>query len=760
MEFVPIFKPTFSFSSFSRSSSSTVTEVDSDPPGLAEGSDDEDEPVEDIVDLDMVPQEDVPDKSFNIESKKVAGNIARQEFRNFWLHELKADVWTVKLLEEGYRLPFREEPGQYQERNNKSARQEKPYLIESVASLRDRGVVKKLRCRPWCTNPLTVSSRLVDGKVKKRLCIDLSRHVNLFLKLEAMTMTTLDKSLALVQPGDWMATFDLTSAFHHVPIHPVHHRFLGFSIENEDGIEEFYAYTCMPFGLATATQCLARVTKAICRYAGLQGIRNCLYIDDGRIGAATRALCTSQLEEMLSIWSRAGFVIAIDKTDTPDTISQQKQYLGFIIDSTAMRVTASSRKLTSVRDAISALLCHPGKAPAKEVASVIGKVIALEPAFGSVVHLLTRTAQQELSLAVQLFNWKTRVFLSPQTKKCLQHFASHLMDFNGTLIANLHNAVPLSVFLEPTRFTQDRSLTGDPVAFSAASVVASDASDSGFCHYSIRHKSETFSQGLFNAEESAFSSGHRELLAVLKTLQDLDQPGCRHPFQDTHILWLTDSSNLCTFLSKGSKKPSIQADVLLVHWICHDLSIRLTPIHLKRDDYRIQVADAGSRFFDPDDWALDRTSFRTLTADSPIDADLFAHTSNAKAKRFFSYGLCPRTSGVDAFAQDWSDLVAWACPPINLIIPAVKKICVTRMSGILVVPLWRSALFWTTLLPDGRHFIPQCWKVVKIHPHIVRGQYCYNPLMQGTTAFPFLALHFVSAGTGYQCISGSLRCPF
>ena len=241
---------------------------DSLPPGLTDDSDDEEEP--DAPDISpAVPfQTDAPDKSFTTDKLKVAGNIARQEFRNFWINDLKADVWTVRLLEEGYRLPFREAPGQYQERNNKSARQEKPYLIESVASLRDRGVVKKLRCRSWCTNPLTVSSRLVEGKVKKRLCIDLSRHVNLFLKQEAMTMTTLDKSLSLVQPGDWMATFDLTSAFHHIPIHPDHHRYLGFSIENEEGIEEFYAYTCMPFGLATATQCLARVTKAICRYAG------------------------------------------------------------------------------------------------------------------------------------------------------------------------------------------------------------------------------------------------------------------------------------------------------------------------------------------------------------------------------------------------------------------------------------------------------------------------------------------------------------
>ena len=142
-----------------------------------------------------------------------------------------------------------------------------------------------------------------------------------------------------------------------------------------------------------------------------------------------------------------------------------------------------------------------------------------------------------------------------------------------------------------------------------------------------------------------------------------------------------------------------------------------------------------------------------------IDLDVFAHTSNAKVGRFFSYGLCPGSEAVDAFSQDWSDTVAWICPPVSLVIPAVKKLCVTRMSGVLIVPLWRSASFWTILFPDGRHAISQCWKIVKFHPHVVRGDYCYNPLMQGTTAFPFLALYLVSAGLGYIPSPGSIACP-
>ena len=435
---------------------------------------------------------------------------------------------------------------------------------------------------------------MVEGKLKKRLCIDLSRHVNLFLMLEAMTMTTLDKSLAVIQPQDWLATYDLSSAFHHIPIHPDYHKYLGFSIENEEGEEEFYAYTCMPFGLATATQCLARVTKAITRYAALQGIRNVLYIDDGRIGAISEELCALHLQQVLSIWKRAGFVNAADKTDTADSISQTKSYLGFVIDTTTMTVEASVRKLDSVSNAIESLLLHPGSASAKEVASVIGKMAALEPAFGPIVQLLSRTAQQELAAAVDKHGWRTRVLLGDSTKRCLREFVANMGQLNGTLIPCLHNAVPLEVFLEPSPQTSNRSLIADRSALASASIVASDASDVGHCLFSVKHGSQLYHQGLFSSDESSCSSGHRELLAVLKALKSYGLDA--HPLQGQHVLWLTDSTNLCVFLTKGSRKTRIQADILEIHWLCHDLKIRLTPIHLKRNDFRIQLADEGSRF--------------------------------------------------------------------------------------------------------------------------------------------------------------------
>lgn len=68
------------------------------------------------------------------------------------------------------------------------------------------------------------------------------------------------------------------------------------------------------------------------RYAAEQGIKNCLYIDDGRIEAESKELCAEHLQKRFQIWGQTGFVISIEKSDTIDSILQSKAYLGFILD--------------------------------------------------------------------------------------------------------------------------------------------------------------------------------------------------------------------------------------------------------------------------------------------------------------------------------------------------------------------------------------------------------------------------------------------
>ena len=129
--------------------------------------------------------------------------------------------------------------------------------------------------------------------------------------------------------------------------------------------------------------------------------------------------------------------------------------------------------------------------------------------------------------------------------------------------------------------------------------------------------------------------------------------------------------------------------------------------------------------------------------------DLFAHVMNGKTERFYSFGNCPQSLAVDTFTQDWTGEHAWLCPPVSPVIPSQLKLCATKITGIFIMPCWCSAGFWNFIFPNGMHALPQFWKIEAIFPHIVRGKYCYNPLMQGSTAFPFLVIHLIGAGLGY-----------
>ena len=159
------------------------------------------------------------------------------------------------------------------------------------------------------------------------------------------------------------------------------------------------------------------------------------------------------------------------------------------------------------------------------------------------------------------------------------------------------------------------------------------------------------------------SSGGRELVTVKKALEA--QSRSCGPWKENILLyWLTDSTNLVTFLTKGSTKPAIQAIVVEVLILARSLNCTLQPIHLLRDDPRITIADAGSKAPDTDDWSVDQATFTWLSRElGPFTIDCFADESNKKVPRFFSNFLCPTSLGIDAFSHSWDYENCWICPP-------------------------------------------------------------------------------------------------
>ena len=315
----------------------------------------------------------------------------------------------------------------------------------------------------------------------------------------------------------------------------------------------------MPFGLSTATHVLTRITKPICVYITKHGIRHTIFINDGKVNGADQKILLWAFKFVLDTSKRAGFVIASKKTDSHQSVSTRKLYLGFEIDSIAMTVKAQEHKLATVREAIIKILQVRAAVEAKALASVIGKMIALEAALGPVVQLLSRAAQIDLAEAVDQFGWKACIVLSAQARDSLDTFIQDMHFFNCSSIQSPANATPLRAILSNCDLRTD--VHGwNTISKDQKKIVAGDASDKAVCAYGVAGLPDLYLQAKLTDTESKYSSGHRELLTVKYALQK--QADVFKALKSTTVLWLTDSTNMVAFLSKGSTKRHILPDIL------------------------------------------------------------------------------------------------------------------------------------------------------------------------------------------------------
>ena len=644
----------------------------------------------------------------------------------------------MDLLQHGYSLPFHTPPEPSITKNNLSARNNMKFVREEVLKLKQAGVVTFVDTPPFIVSPLTVAS---NSAGKLRLCLDVSRSVNKFLNIPKVVLADLRTALQITDPNDWQAVYDLSSAYHHIKILKDHVKFLGAAFQTEDGSTQYFVYNFLPFGISSAVHVMTKVMKPFSAFLSSQGIRNTIYLDDGRVCSHSKQQAQKDLQKVYDFLAKAGWILALNKSDTISSVSQSKHYLGFRIDSNSMRVFLQEQKQLELISIVETVIKARNRfISVRLLAKVLGKMISCAPALGNIPLIFARHGYSLLEQAVDNKGWSSRVKLSSAVVDSLRQFLEVFPAFNGQPITHSSNSVSLiSIIGPPDAFFTD-SFVKIHTPTLPKEIFVSDASNIAVCSYSLGLKHPFFFIGQLSESETTTSSGQRELLAVKLALQaKLDSSG---PWStQTNLFWLTDSQNLVTFLTKGSTKFPIQEIVLEVMHLAKTLQVVLHPIHLRREDPRIQMADAGSRVRDSDDWSIDPATFHHLNLlFGPFSLDPFADCSNAKTTRFFSNFLCPNTMGIDAFAHSWDNENVWLCPPISKIIPTIRKIRSSSLSGVLIVPVWKSAPFWTLLFPlssDRNSFIKQ---TKEIRPIIIQNQRALSPL-SGTPPFPFLAIH-------------------
>jgi hypothetical protein len=672
-----------------------------------------------------------------------AGSIHLPEFREFWMTELRSDDWVKQTIEIGYVLPLAKLPPCYEEENNGSARSQMDYVRATVEKWEQQGVVRFVETKPHCVSPLSVIERTTSkGETKRRLCWDGSRCVNTHLEKSNVKLDHLQIALENTRQGDFQAKYDLKSAYFHIKIFPGHTKFLGAKFVNKTGKVTYFEFLFLPFGLSSAVRCMTKLFKPIKAYLSEKGIRHTIFIDDGRVVSQTAEQSKEDFKFTLQTLRRAGWVIEQLKTDKIDGGAQTAEYLGFVIDTNKMLVGLTEEKEQGLREAVAEVLkFKKRRISAKVLAKCLGKMVSAEPGLGAFPLVMARKAYVDLEKEVEQAGWKTSVSLSEESISSFEDFLSRMNEFNFSPIKTPATAISVvSIIGPPSEYLKTKVISNHRTELTSE-IWCGDASDFAVCAYTVKAEQKVFFIGRLSKEEQLLSSGHRELLTVKHALRDKKENASAWDCATT-LYWLTDSSNLVAFLTKGSSKPRIQTDILEILSLTKSLNIRIIPIHLLRSDPRIQIADDGSKFPDSDNWSIDSQTFDSLRESTgEFTIDIFADNKNTKTKRFYSNFWCQGTLAIDAFTASWDEEVAWICPPVSQIIPTVQKIGITKGSGLLIIPKWPTARFWPWIYPDGANLSTVFIQQREIRPKVRQNSGAQSAL-RGVTAFPFIALYF------------------
>ena len=158
-------------------------------------------------------------------------------------------------------------PPPSQERNNASARNHPEFVASAIQELLADGRIKEVSQKPHTINPLTVA----EGR-KLRLVLDL-RNVNPYVLRTKFRYEDLKVVSDILQKGDYMASFDLRSGYHHIFIHEDFQQYLGFAWTFPDGVTRYYVFTVLPFGLTSASYIFTKLLRPICKFWRASGRR-------------------------------------------------------------------------------------------------------------------------------------------------------------------------------------------------------------------------------------------------------------------------------------------------------------------------------------------------------------------------------------------------------------------------------------------------------------------------------------------------------
>ncbi|XP_033758108.1 uncharacterized protein LOC117340457 [Pecten maximus] len=608
---------------------------------------------------------------------------------------------VLSVIADGYKLPFKEIPPNVRLRNNKSARDNLQFVNTEVENLLSIGCISEVKVQPRVVNPLTVAYNRAG---KPRLVLD-CRHINVFLHKFKFKYEDARVARDLFHQGDFLFTFDLKSAYHHIEIYPEHRNFLGFEVEM-GGVGRFFVFNVLPFGISTAGYIFTKVLRQVVKHVRGQGHKLVMFLDDGIGGHGTVGGANVASQCVKRCLRDYGFLIADEKCQWEP--SQDVTWLGYtwaMIEGVLRVSTDRVDRLVSLLKHTMSLVCSRGQLlfSARYIASIVGLVISMHSVIGSMVRLRTRELSASLLTRA---SWNAGVFLSAEALNEIEFWLSNVQTLNdkgstlresnkcSKVICTDASEVGYGGFVIPC---VDPLMEGDETL---------SAEDTGYMHEALAlaegdgfipnverlyEHGDCVVIGTWDSDERVRSSTWRELEAAKRVLfTTIDR------VRGHNVRLFMDNKGACSIARVGSGKTHLQKVAMDMHRLTSSNSVNLVTQWLPRNSNK--TADFLSRCSDSDDWSVQAWVFGVCEKKwGPHEVDRFASDYNKKCTRFNSRWWCPGTEAIDAFTVFWGRVNNWLVPPPRLVCKMLDKMKADQAYGTVVVPAWRSAAFWPVL---------------------------------------------------------------
>ncbi len=617
----------------------------------------------------------------------------------FW-KSVGASSFVLSVIQNGYCLPFVRQPPSLFFANNRSALENSEFVEMEIASLYLKKCVYEVSERPYFISPLSVAK---NAEGKRRLILDNS-ILNFFLPTLPIKYDGIEVLLPLISENSFAFKFDFKSGYHHIDISEEYHTYLGFYWKFGSKVR-YFVFAVLPFGMSLGPYIFTKIMRAPVAFWRNKGIRIVLYLDEGIVVADSYTQGLSLSEMVQNDLFCFGIVVAQDKCQWFP--SQEIEWLGISFDLKNSFVFIPERRLDRCLESLKLFSSRRISASARQIAGVCGQIISMKLVFGPVAQLKTRRLYEFIQ---NTESWDSLSRLGALQKTEIRFWLDSL---------RLLNRRGLLLQSRPEILVPDVSLFTD----------ASDTGAGGVMQIQGHWHMTTSTWSDF---EASLSSTWRELRTVLFSLRSFAER-----LRNKRVKLHTDNKGVISIILKFSPKEYLQTLAEAIFSFCFSIGCVLEPVWIPRTNN--EIADWASRIIDLDDWRVRPEIFTILDRRfGPHTIDRFADHKNCQLRRFNSRYCVPGTSGVDAFAQDWSNENNWLVPPLFLVPQTIQHLRECHALGTIVIPKWTAQSYWPLLVNQSGNF----QQFVTAHIEYPIGMKIFLPSSQPSSVFN--QVHFPS----------------